>query len=271
MALVKKDNAILVRGVNLASSGSCCCRYRCSAWDWCPCRYAKNMPATLTADLTLDIGSTIYGFANTFDATYGGDINHGCTKLTQSQAATRNGTYTLVRETGRLTSEFFFSPTNGSLCSYSVTTSDVTIRVVVGVGCGATNSGQATLSNTSIGFNVPARVSRGLKWSTGNPCNSPATNAASRDYVADIGIAIGFYTGFNLTCTKLGYEFRLHNANMEIDTSAAGSDRPQCEAAPIKKIDHTWRYDVIYADTTGASIDRGRVSRALTLRVRDQS
>jgi hypothetical protein len=274
MPLATKNNALILKDGSIAENCECCgrYRYRCDARDNCPCRYAKDMPATLTADLTFDIGSTVYGFAvlaNLFtDTTY-----LGCTKLTKSQAAARDGTYTLVRETGILPSEFFFSPRNGSLCSYGVDTGDVTIRVSVGAGCGATNSGKATLSNISLELNVPAAVTDTFEipFRVSDFCSAETTNAAGRSFVGDMQISLSLRNRESLRCIKPSGEFSMYDKRMQIDSSPAGFDGPQCEAAPIKKIDHTWKYDVLYTDTSGGSVALGRVSRALTLRVRDLS
>ena len=225
------------------------------------------MPPTLSADLAFNSSKIAYGFGLV------GLSWLACTKLTPSQAASINGTYTLTRETGRLTSEFFFELAYGPLCIYSVSTSNVTIRVGVGIPCGATNSGLATLQNVNLSFKVPATATDefAIPWNGSTDwCEVPTRDAASKDYVNQVELMFPSTWGYR--CIKpSGEVFDLRTFSLYFDPTSTGTDYPQCEPAPIKVIDHQWAYDVLYTDTSGSSVSVGRLPRALTLRVRDVS
>jgi hypothetical protein len=94
-------------------------------------------------------------------------------------------------------------------------------------------------------------------------------NAASRTYTRQsLSVFCPQTTNqaWNNTC---GWQpaFPLYSNGMRLDGSPGGRDTPACLSKNLEAINHSWAFDVVYTDTSGAVPVEGRLSRAVTLTV----
>jgi hypothetical protein len=184
-----------------------------------------------------------------------------------------NGTYTMTR------------PQPGSSpCFYRYNAGGIDIRLTVGQSSGAFNfeslnagcsANQTNVHLSYLGFSVPAMYPEEF-WSSfinnicpGHP--SFVNNAASRTYTRQqtavgcpdiVQAPSGWVTG-------CGWQpqFPLYNLSFRLDGSPGGRDTPACLPRNLSEINHSWAFDVVYTDTSGAFPVEGRISRAVTLAV----
>lgn len=265
MTIATQGGKIIVKDGKAAEDCACCGWY-CYP-ETCPCNYSKSMPQSLQATLSFSLASNMYGialgnFTGAFLSTW---------RTTPQQASQINGTYTLTRP----------SPSDQP-CRYVFQGNNVDIRVIVGTSSGSFNNeslnagcsaAQATVHLSWLGFNVPAMYPQEY-WSSainnlcpGHP--SYVNNAASRTYTrmqTMVSCPRTVNNSWNVTC---GWQpdFPLYSNGMRLDGAAGGRDVPACSLAPLAVINHSWAFDVVYTDTSGAVPVEGRLARAVTLTV----
>ena len=266
MSIATKNNAIILKDGKLAENCNCCGGWYCYQ-ESCPCNYSKTLPQTLRATLSFTLSSNMYGialgnFIGAFLSTW---------RTTPQEAAQIDGTYTLTRP----------SP-SGEPCRYVFQGNSVDIRVIVGTSSGTFNyesldagcsASQTTVHLSWLGFSLPAMYPQEY-WqsSINNLCPGHPTyvnNAASRTYTRQsLSVFCPQTTNqaWNNTC---GWQpaFPLYSNGMRLDGSPGGRDTPACLSKNLEAINHSWAFDVVYTDTSGAVPVEGRLSRAVTLTV----
>jgi hypothetical protein len=266
MPLATKNGSLIVKDGKVAENCNCCGGWYCYSED-CPCNYSKPMPNSLQAALSFSLASDMYGIAlGNFLGAY-----LSTWRTTPQQASQINGTYTLTRP----------SPA-GSPCLYVFQGNNVDIRVIVGASSGSFNNetlnagcsaSQTNVHVSRLAFSVPALYPQEY-WSSainnlcpGHP--SYINNAASRTYSRQDGmVSCPAITNqaWNDIC---GWQppFPLYNRGMRLDGAVGGRDVPACLPKNLSLINHSWRFDVVYTDTSGAAPVEGRLSRSVTLTV----
>jgi hypothetical protein len=266
MTLATKSGSLIVKDGKLAENCGCCGGWYCYT-ESCPCNYSKLMPQSLRATLSFTLASNMYGialgnFVGAFLSTW---------RTTPQQAAQINGTYTLTRP----------NP-SGDPCRYVFQGNNVDIRVIVGASSGSFNyesldagcsASQTNVHLSWLGFSVPAMYPEEY-WASvvNNLCpGHPAyvNNAATRTYTrlqTSVFCPALTNQAWNEICNWQP-AFPLYNIGMRLDGAAGGRDTPACVSKNLGAINHSWAFDVVYTDTSGAAPAEGRLSRAVTLTV----
>lgn len=266
MTIATKNGSVILKSGSVAQNCGCCGGWYCYP-DSCPCNYSKQMPQSLQATLAFTLSSNMYGIAlgNFFSALL------STWRITPQDAAQINGTYTLSRP----------DPSSNP-CRYVFQSNTIDIRVIIGTSSGSFNyeslNAECSASHTNVhlswlGFSVPAAYPVEY-WSSsinnlcpGHP--SYINNAASRTYTRQQGSVFCPQTtnqAWNNICNWQP-AFPLYNNGMRLDGAPGGRDLPACSMKNLSQINHSWAFDVVYTDTTGATPSEGRISRAVTLSV----
>ncbi len=249
-----------------AECSECCGGWYCYT-ESCPCNYSKSLPQTLRATLSVTLSSNMYGialgnFTGAFLSTW---------RTTPQEASQINGTYTLNKNSS------LFQP-----CLYEFQSDSVLIQVTVGTSSGSFNyeslnagcsTAQTNLHLSWLGFSVPAMYPQEY-WASfiNNICPGHPTyvnNAAARTYTREqtsVSCPASISNGFNDQCNWQP-AFPLYNRGMRLDGAAGGRDTPACLSKNLEAINHSWAFDVVYTDTSGAAPVEGRLSRAVRLTV----
>lgn len=242
MPLATKSNAIIIKDGKVAESCGCCGFYCYLDSGGCPCNYAKAMPQTLSANLSLNLAGPIYGAAtgNFFSATM------QCTRLMPSQAATVNGVYTLAKI---------------GFCTYRASQNGVTIQVSVGATC----VGGFSLNLDVLTFSLPASITAycgpdSYCGQVNTQCTGVGflTNGASRNYPESVTLTMT--SPFTLCFSP---PFPFFNRGFDLGSR----DNPQCSSPLIEQINHSWAIDFVYTDTSGSAPVLGTASRVIHLTV----
>lgn len=266
MPIATKNGVPIIKDGSIATGCGCCGGWWCYGAS-CPCNYVKTLPPTLHATLSFSLSSNMYGialgnFTGAFLSTW---------RTTPQEASQINGTYTLTRP----------SP-SGDPCRYVFQSSSVDIRVIVGASSGSFNyesldagcsASQTNVHLSWLGFSVPAMYPQEY-WQSAinNLCPGHPTyanNAASRTYTRQqTSVVCPQMTNqsWNQFCNWQP-AFPLYNAGMRLDGGAGGRDTPACLSKNLANINHSWAFDVVYTDTSGAAPTEGRLYRAVTLTV----
>jgi len=243
MPIATKNTALIVKDGKVTENCNCCGGWWCYLDpNACPCNYAKAMPQSLIANLSLNLAGPVYGAAsqNFFNATM------RCTRLSPSQAATINGNYALAKI---------------GLCTYRASQNGVTIQVSVGASC----LGGFSLNLDVLTFSLPASITASCgPDSYCGPINTQCagvgflTNGASRNYQDSATLVMT--SPFTLCFAP---PFPLYNFGFNLGSR----DNPQCSSPLIEQINHSWAIDFVYTDTSGSSPVLGTASRVVSLTV----
>ena len=271
MPLATKNNAIIVKDGLLAESCGCCGGWYCYLED-CPCSYANVLPQTLSATIAFGLAGNMYGAAVFGSFTLPSAASF---RITPSEAATINGSYSLASQAGRLQSN--------SGCRYAFNDGNTWIQVVLGQSSGSFNNETLSAScsaprTTSIHvekleFQIPALRSDESyfvdRYEGCSGLTQGLTNAESKTYSTLSTVAqcpVVENNGPFLSC-GIAPPCDLYSGGFRLDGSANGRDAPACVPIPFDTIDHQWAFDVVYTDTSGASTVEGRLRRAVTMRL----
>lgn len=277
MNIATQGGKIIVKDGKAAENCNCCggSWYCFPDEAFCPCKYAKSMPATLKADLSISVPGDLYlSFVGNFTYAFA-----RCMKVEKADVEAFTKTYTLTRGP-----DFMGSPS----CNYKFVDGpdryfDTPTKISVVVGPNTTLNGAnyrgtptpksytctsavSSLLLDYVVFPLPSAWAVDGEYYTG-PVNSVCSgfpgavnNAAGRNYggkqakTAFMNIAsAGGASGYSTYC---GTSILYYGQNILGDWSTAGGGTFPCPTfatANMETIDHTWTCGLRYTDTTGSA------------------